>query len=41
MPYDESRHDHLPTEGGKIFAENGSETVEDDQTDDLSATARD
>lgn len=27
----ESRHDHLPTEGGPIFAENGSETVEDGQ----------
>ena len=28
----ESRHEHLPTEGGEIFAENGSETVENDQT---------
>ena len=31
MSDDEPRHD-LPTKGGKIFAENGSETVEDDQT---------
>ena len=31
MSDDESRHD-LPTEGGAIFAENGSETVEEDQT---------
>ena len=31
MSNDESRHD-LPTEGGVIFAENGSETVEEDQT---------
>ena len=31
MSDDESRHD-LPTEGGAIFAENGSETVENDQT---------
>ena len=31
MSDDESRHD-LPTEGGEIFAENGSETVENDQT---------
>ena len=28
MSDDESRHEHLPTEGGEIFAENGSETVE-------------
>ena len=28
---DESQHD-LPTEGGEIFAANGSETGEDDQT---------
>ena len=28
----ESRHEHLPTEGGEIFAENGPETVENDQT---------
>ena len=32
MSDDESRHDHLPTEGCKISAENGSETVEADQT---------
>ena len=32
MSDDESRHEHLPTEGGQIFAENGSETVENDQT---------
>ena len=32
MSDDESRHEHLPTEGGEIFAENGSETVENDQT---------
>ena len=32
MPDDESRHEHLPTEGGQIFAENGSETMENDQT---------
>ena len=31
MSDDEPRHD-LPTKGGEIFAENGSETVEDDQT---------
>ena len=28
MSDDESRHEHLPTEGGEIFVENGSETVE-------------
>ena len=28
----ESRHDHLPTEGDEIVAENGAETVEDNQT---------
>ena len=28
----ESRHGHIPTAGGGIFAENGSETVENDQT---------
>ena len=32
MSDDESRHEHLPTEGGQIFAENGSETMENDQT---------
>ena len=32
MSDDESRHEHLPTEGGQIFAENGPETVENDQT---------
>ena len=32
MSGDESRHEHLPTEGGQFFAENGSETVENDQT---------
>ena len=32
MSDDESRHEHLPTEGGQIFAENGPKTVEDDQT---------
>ena len=32
MSDDDSRHDHLPTEGGKILAENGSETMENDQT---------
>ena len=31
MSDDEPRHD-LPTKGGEIFAENGPETVEDDQT---------
>ena len=28
MSDDESRQEHLPTEGGEIFTENGSETVE-------------
>ena len=32
MSDDDSRHDYLPTEGGKVSAENGPETVEDDQT---------
>ena len=32
MSDEKSRHGHLPTEGGEIFAENGSETVENDQT---------
>ena len=32
MSDDVSRHEHLPTEGGQIFAENGSETMENDQT---------
>ena len=32
MSDEESRHGHLPTEGGGIFAENGSKTVENDQT---------
>ena len=32
MSDDESRHEHLPTEGDEIFTENGSETVENDQT---------
>ena len=32
MADDESRNEHLPTEGGEIFPENGSETVENDQT---------
>ena len=32
MSDDESRHEHLPTEGGEIFAGNGPETVENDQT---------
>ena len=32
MADDESRNEHLPTEGDEIFTENGSETVENDQT---------
>ena len=32
MSDDESRHGHLPKAGGDFFAENGSETVENDQT---------
>ena len=28
MSADESQHDHLPTEGGEIFGENGSREVE-------------
>ena len=32
MADDESRNEHLPTEGDEIFTENGSETVEEDQT---------
>ena len=32
MSDDESRHEHLPTERGQIFAENGPTTVENDQT---------
>ena len=32
MSDEKSRHGHLPTEGGEIFAESGSETVENDQT---------
>ena len=32
MSDEKSRHGHLPTEGGEIFAENGSESVENDQT---------
>ena len=28
----ESRHGHLPKAGGEIFADNGSETVENDPT---------
>ena len=32
MSDDESRHGHLPKAGRKIFADNGSETVENDQT---------
>ena len=31
MSDEHSRHGLLPTEGGEIFAENGSETVENDQ----------
>ena len=33
MSDDESRHGHLPKAGGEIFAENGSETVENDPTE--------
>ena len=32
MSDDESRNEHLPAEGDEIFTENGSETVENDQT---------
>ena len=32
MSDDESRNEHLPTEGDEIFTENGSETVENGQT---------
>ena len=32
MSDDESRHEHLPTEGDEFFTENGSETGESDQT---------
>ena len=32
MSADESRNEHLPTEGDEIFTENGSETVENGQT---------
>ena len=32
MSDDESRNEHLPTEGDAIFTENGSETVEHGQT---------
>ena len=32
MSDDESQHEHLPTEGGEIFSNNGPETVENDQT---------
>ena len=32
MSDDESRNEHLPTEGDEIFTENGSETVEHGQT---------
>ena len=32
MSDDESRHENHPMEGGKIFAENGTETLENDQT---------
>ena len=32
MSDNESRHRHIPTVGGGIFAEIGSETVENDQT---------
>ena len=32
MSDDESRNEHLPTEGDESFTENGSETVENDQT---------
>ena len=32
MSEDEPRHEHLPTDGGEIFAESGPETVENDQT---------
>ena len=32
MSDDESQNEHLPAEGDEIFTENGSETVENDQT---------
>ena len=32
MSDDESRHGHLPTAGDPIFSENGSETMDNDQT---------
>ena len=32
MSDDESRHDHLPTEGRNFFTENGTEIVDDDKT---------
>ena len=33
MSDDESRNERLPTEGDEIFTENGSETVENGQTE--------